>query len=269
MNADVFNQIQKLVAAERGGDAFALAQQYAADHPGDAEAWELLPDLAVQCGLSDECRERLLHAGFATMCLHHGAEAASPEAAHDYSAIVLDGDLSDPDARTVCAGLRSARVTTPVLMLTSAQSVKERIAGLESGADDCLEKPFEFEELRARLHALIRRDRVVRSSRTTIEDLVVDSAARTVTRGGHPIRLTQREFTLLESLALNAGKVIGRASIQAEVWGDGFSSSNTVDVHVHNLRLKLEEHGPKMIHTVFGIGYVLRPVGTAAPPLEG
>jgi DNA-binding response OmpR family regulator len=207
--------------------------------------------------LAEECRQRLLQAGFAPLCVGDGGEA-EPALVEDFSAIVLDTQLANPDARSVCAKMRSARVTTPVLMLTSAECVKERIAGLECGADDCLEKPFEFEELRARLKALIRRDRVVRSAKIAIDDLIVDSAARVAVRAGREIRLTQREFTLLEALALNEGKVVSRAVIQSEVWGDGFSSSNTVDVHIRNLRLKIDECGSKLIHTVFGVGYVLR-----------
>jgi DNA-binding response OmpR family regulator len=205
-------------------------------------------------------RRNLNAAGYVVQCAKDGAAACDSALRDDHAAIILDADLSVFDAWSICAKLRSSRVTTPVLMLTSAECVRERIAGLECGADDCLEKPFEFEELHARLKALIRRDRVVRSSRIVVDDLVVDCAARTASRAGREVRLAQREFTLLEALALNEGKVVTRTAIQLEVWGDGFSSSNTVDVHVRNLRRKIDNGEPRLIHTVFGVGYILRSV---------
>ncbi|HWA84530.1 MAG TPA: response regulator transcription factor, partial [Fimbriimonadaceae bacterium] len=167
--------------------------------------------------------------------------------------------LPSLDGVTICQRLRACRISTPILMLTAKDSLGDRVAGLESGADDYLGKPFQFEELLARIRALIRRDKVVRSARIEIADMVVDTAARTVTRQGQEIPLTQREYTLLEALASRNGQVLTRDIIQHTIWVDEFSTSNTVDVHVRNLRKKIDDgHEPKLIHTVFGAGYTLR-----------
>jgi DNA-binding response OmpR family regulator len=180
------------------------------------------------------------------------------------AALVLDGDLLPVESMALCSRLRSAEITTPVLMLIHGNDPRDRVAALNSGADDCLCKPFSTAELLARVRALVRRDRVVRSSKLAVGDLVVDTAARTVMRGGREIALTQREFTLLEALARHEAQVVERSEIQERVWGDGYSSSNTVDVHIRSLRKKIDAgYRRKLIHTVFGRGYMLK-----APPYE-
>lgn len=187
-----------------------------------------------------------------------GAEGIREVDAATISALILDAGSSSPKGLEICGDLRANGVTTPVLAIVDKGDSKHRILALESGADDCLSRPFVLEELLARLHALIRRDKVVNSARTVVGDLVVDSAASTVSRAGRDITLTHREFTLLEALALNAGKVVARAEIQERIWGDGFSSSNTVDVHIRSLRQKIDQgFEPKLIHTVFREGYML------------
>jgi two-component system copper resistance phosphate regulon response regulator CusR len=155
----------------------------------------------------------------------------------------------------------------PILMLTARTSLKERVTGLESGADDYLGKPFEFEELLARVRALVRRDKVNRSSRIEIADLVLDTSTRVVTRAGLDIDLTRREYQLLEALVSREGQVLSRETIHLSVWNDEYSTSNTIDVHVRRLRQKIDDgFEPKLIHTVFRLGYVLKVEETESSP---
>ena len=175
-----------------------------------------------------------------------------------FAGLILDAVLAVVDGIETCRRLRAAGVTTPILALAEHGDPKERVRALESGADDCICRPLEIEELIARLRALIRRHHVVKSSRLVVADLVVDTAARTVSRGGRYLTLTYREFTLLEALASRQGEALARSEIQEHVWGDGFSSSNTVDVHIRNLRRKIDDGFQlKLIHTVFRRGYML------------
>ncbi len=209
--------------------------------------------------VSSAIREGLEEAGFVVQIVRDGERALKVAMSGMFAVIILDLMLPTMDGLTICQRLRSSRVTTPILMLTARDELKDRVLGLESGADDYLGKPFQFEELLARLRALIRRDKVVKSAKIQIDDLVIDTAARTAARGGQEIVLTQREFTLLEALATQEGQVLTRDTIQYKVWVDEFSTSNTVDVHVRNLRKKIDDKfDRKLIHTVFGAGYVLR-----------
>jgi two-component system copper resistance phosphate regulon response regulator CusR len=163
------------------------------------------------------------------------------------------------DGWEVCRRLRDIRDTTPIMMLTARDSVRDRVHGLEIGADDYLPKPFDFAELIARVHALIRRDRVHRSRVIHIDDLVIDTGTRTVTRMGQQISLTNREYTLLEALASREGQVLTREAIMERVWMDEDSYSNTVDVYIGLLRKKIDSgHDVKLIQTAHGVGYVLR-----------
>ena len=204
-------------------------------------------------------REGLDDAGFFTEVVRDGERALRVALTGKFAVIVLDLMVPSMDGITICRRLRAARITTPILMLTAKSSLGDRVNGLESGADDYLPKPFEFEELLARVRALLRRDKINKSAKIQIDDLIVDTAARTVTRGGSEIPLTQREYTLLEALATRQGQVLTRDTIQHAVWVDEFSTSNTVDVHVRNLRRKIDDgFDTKLIHTVFGAGYTLR-----------
>lgn len=181
----------------------------------------------------------------------------------DYALVVLDLMLPRRDGWSVCAELRRRRKTMPVLMLTARDAVPDRVRGLEIGADDYLPKPFDFSELLARVRALLRRDKVHKSARIQIADLEIDTAAAAVWRQGEPVHLTRREYTLLEALALNEGRVLSREAIQERVWMDEESTSNTVDVHIALLRKKIDAGRPvKLIHTVHGLGYSLRRPGT-------
>jgi DNA-binding response OmpR family regulator len=177
----------------------------------------------------------------------------------EYALILLDLMLPGRDGWSVCEALRRRKVTSPILMLTARDSVSDRIKGLEIGADDYLPKPFDFGELVARIRALLRRERIHKSSVIQVADLEIDTTSRTVKRGGKPVHLTPREYQLLEALASNEGRVLTREVIQDRVWSDSETYSNTVDVHITFLRKKIDSGSDvKLIHTVHGIGYTLR-----------
>lgn len=188
-----------------------------------------------------------------------GAEGLRLTTEREYGLILLDLMLPKMDGWQVCETLRSRRITTPILMLTARDTVADRVKGLETGADDYLPKPFDFTELLARVKALLRRDRLHKGRVIRIADLEIDTAAGVVKRGGQEIHLTRREYTLLEALAANEGRVLTREVIQDRVWMDEESYSNTVDVHIGLLRKKIDAGNPvKLIQTVHGVGYTLR-----------
>jgi DNA-binding response OmpR family regulator len=163
------------------------------------------------------------------------------------------------DGWTICERLREKRNATPILMLTARDNVRDKVRGLEIGADDYLSKPFNFGELLARVNALIRRDRMHKTKVIIIGDLSIDPGARRVERAGKEISLTEREFTLLEALASHEGQVLTREAIQERVWLDEDSYSNTVDVYIGTLRKKIDAgFDEKLIKTVHGVGYTLR-----------
>jgi heavy metal response regulator len=174
--------------------------------------------------------------------------------------IILDVMLPKKPGFQVLRELRQAKVATPVLMLTARDTVEDKVQGLDAGADDYLTKPFVFAELLARVRALLRRRAEARSPRLQVANLVLDPATRSVTRGGQPITLTNREFALLEYLMRNAGRVLTRTAITEHVWDYDFDSgTNVIDVYVNYLRKKIDAgHEPKLLHTVRGAGYVLR-----------
>ena len=177
-------------------------------------------------------------------------------------AVVLDVMMPRLDGLEVCRRLRSSGDDLPILVLTARDSVSERVAGLDAGADDYLPKPFALEELLARMRALLRRtspdDR--ESVAMTFADLSLDPVTREVTRGERQISLTRTEFSLLEMLIANPRRVLTRSRILEEVWGFDFpTSGNALEVYVGYLRRKTEAEGePRLIHTVRGVGYVLR-----------
>lgn len=185
-----------------------------------------------------------------------GLDLASTEG---YSAIVLDLMLPGLGGLEVCRRLRERKVTTPVLMLTARDAVPDRVKGLDVGADDYLTKPFAFDELEARIRALLRRDRVHKSPVIKIADLEIDTGKHEVRRAGALLKLTNREYTLLEALASHEGYVFTREQIQERVWLDEDSLSNTVDVYIGMLRKKVDAgRSHKLIQTVHGVGYTLR-----------
>jgi DNA-binding response OmpR family regulator len=177
-----------------------------------------------------------------------------------YDLIVLDVMLPGPDGFGVLKTLRAHKVAVPVLILTARDSVPDRVAGLDLGADDYLTKPFAFEEFLARVRALLRRRDAARAPILTIDDLVVDPATRRVTRGERRIELTARQYALLEYFLRNAGRVLTRPMLAQHVWGLDFDpESNVVDVYVGYLRRRIEGPGERrLLHTVRGVGYVLK-----------
>jgi DNA-binding response OmpR family regulator len=147
----------------------------------------------------------------------------------------------------------------PVMFLTSADSLADRLAGFDVGADDYLVKPFPMEELLARTEALLRRCGKLDTGPREVGELVIDEKARSVTRTGHPIDLTRTEFELLSALSRRPGQVLSKSQLVGQVWGFGEYGENLVEVHVSALRQKLERHGPRLVQTVRGVGYMLRP----------
>ena len=174
--------------------------------------------------------------------------------------IVLDLGLPRLDGIDVARRLRDDGDDTPILMLTARDTTEDKVIGLDAGADDYLVKPFERQELLARLRALLRRRPPRGQATLTMADLKLNPDTHEVTRAGRPVDLTQREFELLEYLMRNERIVISRQRLLDEVWGyDPFSMTNTIEVFVSNLRRKLEAGGePRLLHTVRGAGYVLR-----------
>lgn len=172
-----------------------------------------------------------------------------------YSAIVINTD--NPEMH--CQKLRERLIRTPIMILSSNKASKDVVRGLESGADDYVGKPFEVNEFAARVRALVRRDQFLKMAILKVGDLVIDTQALTVKRTGKEIKLTDREFSLLVELATNHSQVVTRDTIRSKVWGDEYSTSNTIDVHIRHLRRKIDDgHDQKMIHTIFGRGYMLK-----------
>ena len=188
-----------------------------------------------------------------------GEDALYQASINTYDLIILDVMIPAPDGFQVCQELRKAGLRMPVLMLTARDAVDDRIAGLDSGADDYLTKPFEFRELSARIRALLRRTGVLQAPQLIVGDLVVDTASQSVARSGRAISLTAKEYALVEFLARNAGRVIGRAEIAEHVWDAEFDPfSNLIEVYINRLRRKLDGAGAKpLLHTRRGSGYML------------
>jgi DNA-binding response OmpR family regulator len=195
--------------------------------------------------------------------VHDGRQALYQTAITDYDAIVLDVMLPGLGGLDVCRALRRGGSNVPVLMLTAKDAVECRISGLDSGADDYLVKPFDFCELLARLRAVIRRGRVPLGPEVvTVGGLRVDLRAREASRRDRTIRLTAREYALLEFLVRRAGEVVGRGAIAEHVWDSPFESmSNVIDVMIQRLRRKIDDpDGTSLITTRRGEGYMLAPV---------
>jgi two-component system copper resistance phosphate regulon response regulator CusR len=196
---------------------------------------------------------------YAVDVVKSGDEALYEAAINNYDLIVLDVMIPEPDGFAVCKELRKAGQRTPILMLTARDGVEDRIEGLDCGADDYLTKPFEFRELLARMRALLRRPTSLQATQLVVSDLVVDTGAQMVSRGGKAISLTSKEYALIEFLARNAGRVVGRAEIAEHVWDENFDPfSNLIEVYVNRVRRKVDEgSGKPLLHTRRGAGYVL------------
>jgi DNA-binding response OmpR family regulator len=187
-----------------------------------------------------------------------GDDALYQAEINTYDLIILDVMIPGRDGFAVCKQIRETGNRVPILMLTALDGVEDRITGLDVGADDYLAKPFAFRELLARLRALLRRSGELRPSNITVADLVVDTTGQTVTRGGRRIPLTTKEYALVEFLARNAGRVVGRAAIAEHVWDETFDPfSNLIEVYVNRLRHKIDADWKlPLLHTRRGAGYL-------------
>ncbi|KKS23070.1 MAG: Winged-helix transcriptional response regulator [Microgenomates group bacterium GW2011_GWC1_41_8] len=207
--------------------------------------------------LSNVVKKGLTEEGFAIDTAFDGEEGQYLAESENYDLIILDIMLPKVDGLTICKELRAKNIKTPILMLTAKTTVEDKAAGLDSGADDYLAKPFAFLELRSRIHALIRRSKQEPSPTLTIADLVLDPIRHKLTRDGKDISLTPKEFSVLEILLRHKDEVVSRTMIIEHVWDYNFDSmSNVVDVFVAALRRKVDK-GAKtlLLHTVRGVGY--------------
>ena len=188
-----------------------------------------------------------------------GDDALYQAEINSYDLFILDVMIPGVDGFAVCRKIRESGIRAPILMLTARDAVDDRITGLDHGADDYLTKPFEFGELLARLRALLRRSTELRPPLITIEDLVLDTQGQRVSRAGRSVVVTTKEYALLEFLARNTGRVIGRAEIAEHVWDESFDPfSNLIEVYVNRLRKKIDTAGTEpLLHTRRGAGYFL------------
>jgi DNA-binding response OmpR family regulator len=216
-------------------------------------------------------RQGLEEEGFAVDVAYDGDEADHKAISTNYDAIILDLMLPKKDGMTLLKEWRAAGIQTHVLILTARGAVDDKVAGLDIGADDYLTKPFELEELLARIRALIRRRHQAKDPVLRIHDLTIDTAARVAKRGGNSIHLTPREYALLEFLAFHQGKVVTRTMIWEHLYDEhDESTSNVVDVYIRYLRNKIDKgYDLPLILTRWGEGYLLRGEADVASPETG
>ncbi|HEY0971696.1 MAG TPA: response regulator transcription factor [Gemmatimonadales bacterium] len=223
-------------------------------------------DAALAGMLARSLREQ----GYAVDVAGDGEQALYQAAVNEYDLVVLDWSLPRRDGLEVARAVRARGVRIPILMLTARDAVRDRVAGLDAGADDYLTKPFELEELYARVRALLRRMPEMLPSALQVEDLVVDTRAQSASRGGTPIPLTTKEYAMLEYLARHAGRVVGRAELTEHVWDEHHDPlSNAIEVYINRLRRKVDGASQvPLIHTHRGAGYRLGGLAPtpASPP---
>ncbi len=214
--------------------------------------------------LAEVLRRGLSEDGYATDVVGKLVDARHAVDVNEYDLVILDRGLPDGDGRDLCASMREAGRHTPVLMLTARDGLGDKVEGLDAGADDYLTKPFDYPELTARIRALLRRPAEAQTPVLTHGELEMDPAARRVSRSSITIPLTAREFSLLEVLLRQPDATHARTDLLERVWDANYDGlSNVVDVHVANLRRKLDLPGmDDPIETVRGVGYRLRPVST-------
>lgn len=196
--------------------------------------------------------------GYAVDVAHDGDDGSLKASVYDYDLAILDVMLPGKSGFEITRDLRRSEKTVPVLLLTARDSKEDIVRGLDAGADDYLTKPFSFEELLARVRALLRRGGATRQERLMYADVELDRLRHAGRRGGHDLDLTPKEFQLLEYFLVRPEQVVRRTELLEKVWDLNFDPmSNVVDVHVGNLRKKLRSHGDALIHTVRGVGYIL------------
>jgi DNA-binding response OmpR family regulator len=206
---------------------------------------------ALQRGLKEE--------GYVVDVASSGEEGEELADVNTYHVIILDWYLPGKDGLAICRDLRRAGVTVPILMLTARDALADRVAGLDTGVDDYMTKPFAFAELLARVRALLRRGAAPRPSVLLLEDLRLDPAAHRVSRGDRPVQLTIKEYQILELLMRRCGEVVRRAELEEALWAPATDvTSNAVDVHISHLRRKIDPPDrPRLLHTIRGRGYLL------------
>ena len=213
--------------------------------------------------LSDSLRITLEEDGYAVDTAFDGIDGEELGMASSYDVIILDIMLPGKNGLEVCHDLRNMHINTPVLMLTARDALEDRVQGLDSGADDYLVKPFEVDELRARIRALLRRESASKSGKLQVADLILDPALHTVNRAGEPIDLTAKEFSLLEYMMRHPNHLITREMAEEHLWSyDHIVASNVVDVYIRRLRRKIDDpYAVKLFETIRGAGYRIRAPG--------
>lgn len=191
---------------------------------------------------------------------YDGKDALNKAEVNNYDLIILDIMIPVMDGVEVCKALREKKIDTPIIMLTARDTIEDRVSGLDAGADDYLVKPFAFGELLARIRALLRREKVVKTTKLIIDDLVLDPATHEVYRGSKEIQLSSKEYRLLDYMMRRPGHVCTRTMIGEHIWGYNFTDdSNVIDVYISYLRKKIDSgFVKKLIHTVRDVGYKIQ-----------
>ncbi|MCX5686958.1 MAG: response regulator transcription factor [Candidatus Omnitrophica bacterium] len=210
--------------------------------------------------IADFIKRGLKEEGYAVDVAYDGAEGQFLAKTNSYDLILLDLMLPKVDGLTICKNLKREGIATPVIMLTAKDTVEDKVTGLDAGADDYITKPFVFEELLARVRAVLRKKSSKEATRLEVEDLALDLITHKVTRQEKEIVLTAKEYALLEYLMRNAGSIVTRTMISEHVWDIDFDTfTNVIDVYINYLRNKIDAgHVKKLIRTVRGRGYILK-----------
>ncbi|MBI5057438.1 MAG: response regulator transcription factor [Nitrospirae bacterium] len=210
--------------------------------------------------IADFIKRGLKEEGYSVDIASDGEEGHFRATTEKYDMVILDLMLPKIDGISLCRKLREEKILTPILILTARDTVKDKVQGLDSGADDYLTKPFAFEELLARIRALLRKRDSYETTKLQTGDLVLDLLNHKVTRSGEEIELTVKEYALLEYLMRNAGTVVTRTMISEHVWDVNFDTyTNVIDVYINYLRNKIDKgHKNKLIQTLRGRGYILK-----------
>jgi len=210
--------------------------------------------------VADFISNGLAEEGYAVDVAHDGDQGYFLATTNEYDAILLDIMLPKMEGFTLCTKMRAEENHTPILMLTAKDAIKDKVRGLDAGADDYLTKPFAFEELLARIRSLLRKKSLQQKTRFQVDNLVLDTITHIVSRGEREIQLSVKEYALLEYLMRNIGSVVTRTMIAEHVWDINFDTfTNVIDVYISYLRNKIDRgHETKLIHTVRGRGYVLK-----------
>ncbi|MDD2307409.1 MAG: response regulator transcription factor [Prolixibacteraceae bacterium] len=210
--------------------------------------------------IAQNIKERLTAELYRVEWANNGITGLNKALFEIYSLIILDILLPGLDGLSILKKLRAEKITTPVLLLTALGDTRSKVDGLDLGADDYLTKPFAMDELSARVRMLLRRKSNQKTSSICIDDLIIDTTKREVTRDGRTINLTSKEFQILEFMAYNKNRALSRLTIAEHIWQDNYDTmTNFVDVHIKNIRKKVDSDSPgKLIQTIRGLGYMIK-----------